>query len=293
MSGSNESVIRLTLAHSPDADDAFMFYALAGGKIDLGPYRFEHVLKDIETLNRAAEQAVYDITALSVFGYAFVAKEYVLLDCGASVGDNYGPIVVCKKTCDSGDLAEKVIAVPGTRTTAFLSLALYLGRIPKFVEVPFDQIIPAVKDGNWEGKPVDAGLVIHEGQLSYSQEDLVCLVDLGRWWKVSRQLPLPLGVNAIRRSLGVKIHRDVVRLIRQSILYGLQHRAEALDYAAAFGRGLDRASLSSFVAMYVNEWTVSFPRAAKRAMSELFWGAYRLGLLKEPVLPEFVGENEL
>ena len=283
--------IKLTLAHSPDADDAFMFYGLVAGKIEQGRYRFEHVLKDIESLNRAAEKGQYDITALSVFGYAFVAKDYVLLDCGASIGDDYGPIVVSRQCWDPQDLGGKVIAIPGTRTTAFLSLALYLGKIPQYVEVPFDQIIPAVREGVWNGKTVDAGLVIHEGQLSFTEEGLCCLVDLGRWWKTSRGLPLPLGVNGIRRSLGPEIHKEVADLIRQSIVYGLEHREEALDYAASFGRGLDRDRLSKFVAMYVNEWTVRFPEEAKEAVGELLREAYRLGLLERPVVPEFVGER--
>ncbi len=268
-----------------------MFYALASGKIDVGQYQFEHILKDIESLNRAAEKAQYDITALSVFGYAFVAKEYVLLDSGASIGHGYGPILVSRHSWDPGDLGGKVIAVPGTRTTAFLSLALYLGKIPQYVEVPFDQIIPAVRQGVWNGRSVDAGIVIHEGQLSFREEGLCCLVDLGQWWKASRGLPLPLGVNAIRRSLGAKIHLEVAALIRESILYGLEHREEALEYAASFGRGLDRERLSKFVGMYVNEWTVRFPVEAKEAVEDLFREAYRLGLLERRVVPEFVGES--
>ena len=283
--------IKLTLAHSPDADDAFMFYGLVTGKIEQGQYRFEHVLKDIESLNRAAEKAQYDITALSVFGYAFVAKDYVLLDCGASIGDDYGPIVVSREFWDPQDLGGKVIAVPGTRTTAFLSLALYLGKVPQYIEVPFDQIIPAVRQGVWNGRPVNAGLVIHEGQLSFTEEGLSCLVDLGQWWKASRGLPLPLGVNGIRRSLGPKIHKEVAGLIRQSIVYGLEHREEALDYAASFARGLDGERLSKFVAMYVNKWTVRFPEEAKQAVEELLRGAYQLGLLERPLVPEFVGES--
>lgn len=280
--------MELTLAHSPDADDAFMFYALAEGKIELGPYRFRHVLSDIETLNRDAAVERYDITALSVFGYAFVADRYLLLDVGASIGDGYGPIVVARQTLDREDLRQRPIAVPGVRTTAFLALTLWLGRVPQFVEVPFNEILTAVKTGAWGGKPIEAGLVIHEGQLSFGDEKLVSLVDLGGWWKRESGLPLPLGVNAIRRSLGPKVHADVARLLRASVLYAREHPEEALDYAAQFGRGLDRHRLRRFVDMYVNEATVHMPAEAKRAIGVLLSEAKRFGLVDAEVQPEFV-----
>jgi 1,4-dihydroxy-6-naphthoate synthase len=280
--------MQLSLAHSPDADDAFMFYALSHGKIDTGIYSFVHVLKDIESLNRAAARAEYDVTALSVFGYGFVARDYVLLDVGASIGEGYGPVVVAKRPLGSEDLRRMKVAVPGTRTTAFLSLVLCLGGVPPFVEVPFDQIIPAVKAGQWNGEPVAAGLIIHEGQLSYTEEGLDLIVDLGQWWQEQTGLPLPLGVNAIRRSLGAQVHQDVGALIRQSIDYALTHREEALKYAQQFARGLNPSRLQQFVERYVNQSTVRMPGEARLAIQKLLNEAFSFGLLQEPVVPDFV-----
>ncbi|MCS7238840.1 MAG: ABC transporter substrate-binding protein [Thermoguttaceae bacterium] len=282
-----QTKMELTLAHSPDADDAFMFYALATGKVNPGTYHFSHFLADIETLNRAAAEGRYDVTALSVFGYAFVADKYVLLESGGSIGDGYGPIVVGRDQLLCEDLRIRPIAVPGTRTTAFLALSLWLGSAPNYIEVPFDRILEAVRQGQWAGQPVDAGLIIHEGQLSYEDEGLLALVDLGNWWKKQTGLPLPLGVNAIRRSLGPRVHADVAELLRQSVLYAREHPEEALSYAAQFGRGLSRERLRRFVDMYVNDSTVRIPPEARKAIELLLSEAAKARLIEQLVQPEF------
>ncbi|MGH7395304.1 MAG: MqnA/MqnD/SBP family protein, partial [Candidatus Methylomirabilales bacterium] len=234
----------IRLGHSPDPDDAFMFYGLASGKVDPGPYRFEHILKDIQTLNEWALQGHLEVTALSLHAYAYVTDRYALLPHGASIGDKYGPVVVAREARSQEALRETTIAVPGRLTTAFLALRVCLGEFP-FVEMPFDQILPAVAEGR-----VGAGLLIHEGQLTYRQHGLACALDLGAWWHESTGLPLPLGANAVRRDLGEPAVRELSRLLKASIRYGLEHREEALTYALQFGRGLDRAATDRFVGMY-------------------------------------------
>ena len=284
---SPQTLIRV--GHSPDPDDAFMFYALAQGKIDTGPYRFEHELVDIETLNRRAFEGELELTALSLHAYAHLVDKYVLCPCGASMGDGYGPMVVAREGIPIGELASKTIAVPGTLTTAFLALRLCLGGEFGHVVAPFDEIIPAVVAGEFGGKRIDAGLVIHEGQLTYARENLTLLVDLGRWWQEETGLPLPLGANALRKDLPAAAISDVSRLLKQSIEYGLSHRDEALDYALSYGRGLDRAQGDQFVGMYVNDWTLDLGPRGREAVATLLARGYAAGAIPNLVVPEFVG----
>jgi 1,4-dihydroxy-6-naphthoate synthase len=282
----NKRLIRV--GHSPDADDAFMFYALAKNRIDTGGYRFEHELVDIETLNRRAFAAELELTALSVHAYAYLTDRYMLCSCGASMGDRYGPIVIAREKRSMESLQKAVFAVPGKLTTAYLALRLCLGADFPHVVVPFDRIIDAVRAGQYQDKPIDAGLVIHEGQLTYGEDGLEMILDTGAWWFEKTSLPLPLGVNGIRKDLGAETIRDVHRLLRESIEYGLAHRDEALDYALGFGRGLDRGKADQFVGMYVNNWTLDFGPRGREAVTRLLSEGHRLGVLPKPVVPEFV-----
>jgi len=286
----NEPIQRIRVGHSPDADDAFMFYALAKNRIDTGRYRFEHELVDIETLNRRAFSGELELTAVSVHAYAYLTDRYLLCSCGASMGDGYGPIVVTRKDkkCSVESLKQASIAVPGTLTTAYLALRLCLNCDFRHVVVPFDRIIDAVRAGEYEGRPVDAGLVIHEGQLTYAKEGLELILDTGQWWFEQTNLPLPLGANAIRKDLGKETIRDVHRLLRRSIKYGLEHRAEALAYALGFGRGLEHGKADQFVEMYVNDWTLDFGPRGRQAVAKLLSSGYEAGVLPKPVVPEFV-----
>ncbi|MGQ9576417.1 MAG: menaquinone biosynthesis family protein [Thermoguttaceae bacterium] len=289
--GQSRQLIRV--GHSPDPDDAFMFFALAHGRIDTGQYAFRHELADIETLNRRALAGQLELTAISVHAYAYLTDRYVLCTCGASMGEGYGPRLVARSKVPPQSLAGKTIAVPGTLTTAFLVLRLCLGSGFSCAVVPFDQILDAVAAGEYRGRPVHAGLVIHEGQLTYQDHRLELLLDLGRWWLQQTGLPLPLGANAIRKDLGPEAIRDVNRLLRASIQYGLDHRQEALEYAMGFGRGLDRAKTDQFVAMYVNRWTLDFGRQGQQAVAELLGRAHAAGVLPRAVLPEFVRADRL
>jgi len=277
----------IRVGHSPDPDDAFMFYALAKEKIDTGAYRFEHELVDIETLNRRAVAGELELTAISIHAYAYLADQYVLCSCGASMGDDYGPIVVAKQGRPVESLGDQPIAVPGTWTSAFLALRLRLGRDFPFVVVPFDQILEAVSRGRFDGEEIGAGLVIHEGQLTYHDSNLELVEDLGKWWKADTGLPLPLGANALRRDLGTQTMADVHRLLKTSIQYGLEHRRDALEYALQFGRGLDADSADRFVGMYVNDWTLDFGEAGRRAVRLLLERGHRAGVVPL-VSPEFV-----
>jgi len=279
----------IRVGHSPDPDDAFMFYALAAERIDTGPYRFEHELVDIETLNRRAFQGELELTAVSIHAYAYLTDRYVLCNCGASMGDGYGPMLVGQRATPLDTLSDATIAVPGTLTTAFLALRLCLGMGFQYVTVPFDHILDIVAEGEFEGQPIDAGLVIHEGQLTYAQQQLELLVDLGRWWLDQTGLPLPLGANALRKDLGQPVMQDVHRLLLESIRYGLDHRQDALDYAMQFGRGLDPAKADRFVGMYVNDWTLDFTPRGRDAIRTLLARGYEAGILPEPVEPEFIG----
>ncbi len=265
-----------------------MFYALAKGKIDTGPYRFTHELVDIETLNRRALEGELELTALSVHAYAYLSDLYLLCSCGASMGDRYGPMVVARRAMTLDELAAATIAVPGLRTTAYLALRLCLGVHFHEVVVPFDRILDAVAAGQYEGQRVDAGLIIHEGQLTYADQQLKLVVDMGQWWYDQTGLPLPLGANGIRKDLGAEVIGDVRRLLRESIRYGLDHRDEALRHAMRFGRGLDRAKADQFVGMYVNEWTLDFGPVGRQAVARLLAEGHKAGVVPRLVVPEFV-----
>ncbi|MGD0921562.1 MAG: MqnA/MqnD/SBP family protein [Terriglobia bacterium] len=273
----------LRLAHSPDSDDAFMFYALATKKIRTGYLKFTHVLEDIETLNQKALEGVYDITAISFHAYAHLADRYLLLPCGASFGDRYGPVVVARGPLGPGGLKGKKVAVPGKLTTAYLVLQLYEREVEP-VFTAFDRIFESVTQGE-----ADAGVVIHEGQLTYPGEGLRKIVDLGEWWYQQTGLPLPLGGNAIRSSLDRRILHQAARLIRESIEYSLKHREEALEYAMQFGRGLDASTADQFVSMYVNDWTLDYGERGRQAVQTLLDRSFEKGLLPHAVKAEFVG----
>ncbi len=278
----------IRVGHSPDPDDAFMFHALANDKLDTGPYRFEHELVDIETLNQRALTGELELTAVSLHGYAYLTDQYILCTCGASMGDQYGPMLIARQPGPREAFAEKTIAVPGTRTTAYLALRMCLG--PKFqhVVVPFDEIIDAVVAGNYRGQPIDAGLIIHEGQLTYGRQNLHLIVDTGKWWYEETGLPLPLGANAIRKDLGPDAIRDVHRLLLESIRYGLAHRQEALSHALQYGRDLDRAEADQLVGMYVNDWTLDFGPRGREAVATLLRRGFETGVIPHLVVPEFV-----
>ena len=269
----------IRVGHSPDPDDAFMFYALAREKIDTGGFRFEHELVDIETLNRRAFAAELELTAVSLHAYGHLTDLYALCCCGASMGDGYGPIVVAPRHATIAELRSMRIAVPGTLTTAYLALRLCLGIEFASVAVPFDQILTAVAEGSHDGQPIDAGLIIHEGQLTYSDSGLQQIVDLGQWWQAETGLPLPLGANAIRKDLGEEAMHAVTRLLRGSIEYGLDHRGEALAYALQFGRDLDRGQADRFVGMYVNDWTLDFGPIGRQAVAELLHRGHAAGVI--------------
>ena len=279
---SRPRVQELKLAHSPDSDDAFIFYALATKKIRTGYLRFTHVLEDIETLNQKALEGVYDITAISFPAYAHLADRYLLLPCGASFGDRYGPLVVARGPLGPGGLKGKRVAVPGKLTTAYLTLRLYEPEI-EAVFTPFDRIFESVTKGETE-----AGVVIHEGQLTYAREGLSKIVDLGEWWHQQTGLPLPLGGNAIRSSLDRRTLHQAARLIKESIEYGFKHREEALEYARQFGRGLDPSTAERFVSMYVNDWTLDYGERGRKAVQALFDRGFEEGLLPHRVKPGFV-----
>ena len=273
---------RITLAHSPDADDAFMFYALTQGKIGDPDLEVTHVLEDIQTLNDRARQAEYEVSAVSFHAYAYLAGAYALLPHGASMGDGYGPMVVARNPVRPEDLRGKRVAVPGTLTTAALTLRLWDPALEQTV-IPFDQILDAVVAGT-----VDAGLIIHEGQVTYSSLDLHKALDLGEWWRAETGLPLPLGGNVIRKDLGLDLMRRISRLLRDSIRYALAHREEALDYAMRFGRNMDRRLADRFVGMYVNDLTLDYGARGRAAVRRLLALANERGLIPQRVEPEFV-----
>ncbi len=282
---------RIRVGHSPDPDDAFMFYALAKDKIDTGNLEFTHELVDIETLNQRAFTGELELTAVSIHAYAHLRDKYLLCNSGASMGDNYGPMVVAKESLSLTDLKSKTIAIPGKLTSAYLALRLCLETDFSFVVVPFDQIIPAVVAGEFEGKSIDAGLIIHEGQLTYGDQDLQLLVDLGVWWHEETGLPLPLGANAVRKDLGEETIAEVERLLLASIEHGLEHREAALEYAQQYGRDLDNAKADKFVGMYVNDWTRDFGERGREAVALFLARGHEAGLLPELVVPEFVGNS--
>ena len=283
--------IKIRVGHSPDPDDAFMFHALANAKIDTGPYEFQHELVDIETLNRRAFSGDLELTAVSLHGYAYLTDKYLLCPCGASMGDGYGPMVVAAHACNVKDLRRMTIAVPGTLTTAYLALRLCLDMDFKHVVVPFDRIIDAVESGRFDGRTIDAGLIIHEGQLTYADRGLTLVVDTGKWWQDTTGLPLPLGANAIRKDLGPQVIGDVNRLLKQSIQYGLANREEALAYALQYGRDLDHKRADRFVGMYVNDWTLDFGPRGREAVRVLLDRGHAAGVIPKRIVPEFVADN--
>jgi 1,4-dihydroxy-6-naphthoate synthase len=269
------------LAHSPDSDDAFMFYALAEGKVDTEGIRYVHELHDIETLNQRARRAELEVTAVSIHAYAYLTDAYALLPHGASMGDRYGPRLVARAPLGRADVRGRRIAIPGRLTTAYLVLSLYE---PEFIAVPtpFDQIEDAVVSGE-----VDLGLLIHEGQLTYAERGLRLVSDMGEWWYGETGLPLPLGGNVIRKDLGVDLMTQVSRHLRQSIAYGLAHRGQALDYAMRYARGLERGQADTFVGMYVNEWTLDYGERGRRAVRALLDRGVAVGIVPGPARVEF------
>jgi 1,4-dihydroxy-6-naphthoate synthase len=271
------------VGHSPDSDDAFMFHALANDKLDTGNLRFVHELQDIETLNRRALNGELEVSAVSVHAYAYLADRYALLSSGSSMGDGYGPRLVSKEPLGRGDLKGKKIAVPGERTTAFLTLKLYEPEA-KTVVVPFDEIMDYVQGGG-----ADVGLVIHEGQLTHEGEGFHLVGDLGVWWQEDTGLPLPLGGNVVRRDLGDETVREVARYVRESIRYALDHREEALAYALGYARDLPPELADRFVSMYVNEWTVDYGETGRRAVRALLERGYEAGVIPHRVEVDFVG----
>ncbi len=272
----------IRVAHSPDSDDAFMFYALASGKIDTERFKFVHELSDIETLNQAATERKYEVTAASIHAYAYLHEGYALLSSGASMGEGYGPMVVSRHKLSLEELAGKSVAVPGKWTSAFLALQLCQKEF-KPVFTRFDEIIPLVVKG-----VVDAGLIIHEGQLIYRDHDLQKVLDLGEWWAELTHLPLPLGGNLVRRDLGSEKIQQVSSLIRQSIEYALEHREEALEYALQFGRDLDRDHCDRFVGMYVNQRTVDYGEDGRQAVQLFLDRGFETGLIPHRTVAEFV-----
>lgn len=273
----------ITVGHSPDPDDAFMFYALAHDKIDTGNLRFRHQLQDIETLNRRAMRGELEVSAVSIHAYAFLLDKYALLPSGCSMGDRYGPMVVAREPLSLADLKTARIAVPGTLTTAYLTLRLLLPDGFTYEVVPFDQIIGAVAAGKY-----DAGLIIHEGQLTFQNQGLHLIVDLGVWWQERTGLPLPLGGNVIRRDLGTDTMRQISRLLKESIRYSLDHREQALAYALQYARDMDVALADRFVGMYVNDWTLDYGPRGREAVQRLLAEAHRAGVIPAPVQVEFV-----
>ena len=276
--------MRISLAHSPDSDDAFMFYGLARGKVPTDGLEIAHVLRDIETLNQQARDGVHEVTAVSFHAYAYVGDRYALMPCGSSIGEGYGPLLVAGEGLSLSALEEgaALVAVPGTLTTATLALRLFAPRARTRV-VPFDRILDEVRAGR-----ADAGLVIHEGQLTFAGHGLRKILDLGAWWKEQTGLPLPLGGNAVRRDLGDEMMARLTRLVRASVRYSLAHRAEALQYALGFARGMDPAVADRFVGMWVNEMTVDCGERGRRAVQELLARGHAAGLIPRAVTVDFV-----
>ena len=274
------------LAHSPDSDDAFMFYALATQKVRAPGIKFSHVLADIETLNQAASQELYDVTAFSIAAYPYLREKYLLLDCGASIGEGYGPIVVSLHPLRREDLAKCRVGVPGLRTSAYLALKLFEPRV-EAVPMAFDQILEAVRNS-----VVDAGLLIHEGQLTFSQIGLHRVVDLGHWWLEQTGLPLPLGGNGVRRALGPDVGLQILRAMRESVAYALEHREAALNYALQFARDMEPDLAEKFIGMYVNKWTLGYGERGRQAVREFLARGVKAGLIPGPPEAEFLTDPE-
>lgn len=279
---STSSLRDVVCAHSPDSDDAYMFYGLATRKVRSDLVNFKHVLDDIETLNRKALDGVYELTAISYHAYPYVADKYALMAAGSSVGDDYGPMVVATKPMGPEELKGKRIAIPGTMTTAYLTLRLFQREFEPVI-IRFDQILDAVKEGK-----VDAGLIIHEGQLTYSREGFHCIADLGKWWKKTHNLPLPLGANALLRNLPADVAAECNRLMRDSIQYALNHKEEALAYAMQFARDMETPLAEKFVGMYVNHHTVDCGEDVPKAAQLLLDMGYEAGVIPNKIKVEFI-----
>lgn len=278
----------IRVGHSPDPDDAFMFYALANDKFPTGDLRFVHQLEDIETLNRRAMNGELEVSAVSIHAYAHMLDKYALLPSGCSMGDHYGPMVVARKPLTLEELPPLTIAVPGTLTTAFLTLQLLYNSLGagdrlKYEVMPFDEIIPAVASGKY-----DAGLIIHEGQLTFQNQGLHLAVDLGVWWQDRTGLPLPLGGNVVRKDLGTETMREISHLLKQSIQYSLDHREDALKHALQYARDMDITLADKFVGMYVNEWTLDYGPRGREAVRALLAAAHEAGIIPDAVAVEFV-----
>ena len=274
----------IRVGHSPDSDDAFMFYALTHDKLDTGGLKFVHQLEDIETLNRRATHSELEVSAVSIHAFAHLSENYALLASGSSMGDRYGPTLITREPAALDDIRGRTIAIPGTLTTAYLTLQLCLGKDVPIKVMPFDQILPAVAEGR-----ADVGLIIHEGQLYYGDRGLHKVLDLGQWWFEQTGLPLPLGGNVVRKDLGPDLVLKIARLLKESIVYALEHRQEALDYALQYARDIDPALADRFVGMYVNDWTVDYGVRGREAVRLLLDRAWEAGLVPAPVDVQFVG----
>jgi 1,4-dihydroxy-6-naphthoate synthase len=274
--------VKISLAHSPDSDDAFMFYGLARGHVDTDGLQVEHVLQDIESLNQAARAGRHEVTAISFHAYPYVAERYALMPCGGSIGDGYGPLLVAREPLDPADLARRTVAVPGLLTSAYLALKLFAPGVEPRV-VPFHLILDEVREGR-----ADVGLIIHEGQLTYAGEGLHKVLDLGAWWKDETGLPLPLGGNAVRRDLGPDVMARLTRLVRETVRYSLGHRADALAYAMEFARGMDPRVADRFVGMWVNEMTLDCGDRGRRAVQLFLDRGFEAGVIPRRVSVDFV-----
>ena len=274
--------MKISLAHSPDSDDAFMFYGLARGKVDSGDLEVVHTLTDIETLNRHAMEGRHEVTAISFHAYPYVADKYALMSCGGSIGDGYGPLLVAREPLGAADLGNLTVAVPGTLTTAYLALRLFAPGVKTRV-VPFDEIMDEVREGR-----ADVGLIIHEGQLTFGGQGLRKIVDLGAWWKDETGLPLPLGGNAVRRDLGLGLMKRLTRLVRETVRYSLDHRKEALEYAMSFARGMDSSIADRFVGMWVNDMTIESGERGRKAVQALLDRGHEAGVIPQRVQVDFV-----
>ena len=274
--------MKITIAHSPDSDDAFMFYGLARGGVPTGGLEIEHQLTDIETLNRHAQEGRHEVTAISFHAYPYVADKYALMPCGGSIGDGYGPLLVAREPLPPGEVRARTVAVPGTLTSAYLALQLFAPGVETRV-VPFDRILEEVQE-----RRADVGLIIHEGQLTYGGHGLVKIADLGVWWKEETGLPLPLGGNAVRRDLGPEMMATLTRLVRETVRHSLAHRKQALEYAMSFARGMDPAVADRFVGMWVNDMTVEMGERGRRAVQTFLDRGHEAGIIPRRVAVDFV-----
>jgi 1,4-dihydroxy-6-naphthoate synthase len=274
--------MKITIAHSPDSDDAFMFYGLARGGVPTGGLEVEHQLTDIETLNRHAQEGRHEVTAISFHAYPYVADKYALMPCGGSIGDGYGPLLVARESMTPGEVKGRTVAVPGILTSAYLALQLFAPGVAARV-VPFDRILDEVREGR-----ADVGLIIHEGQLTYGGQGLVKVLDLGAWWKEETGLPLPLGGNAVRRDLGPGMMKTLTRLVRETVRHSLEHRPQALEYAMSFARGMDPSVADRFVGLWVNDMTLDMGERGRRAVQTFLDRGHAAGVIPRRVEVDFV-----